>query len=103
MSGYYIGHPEDFKHLDQGYVATAQNVGTFVKALNDGSLLTEEEMQIYQNLYEFEHTGWVLGYSSIARYDGDKGKVVVQFTNTTGNDTVLLTQIIYNRILKITN
>lgn len=103
MSGYYVGSTDDFKFLDQGMIATAQNVGIFVKALNDGSLLTEEEMQIYQNLYEFEHTGWVLGYSSIVRYNRENDKVVVQFTNTTGNDTVLLTQIIYNRILKITN
>lgn len=103
MSGYYVGSTHDFKFLDQGMIATAQNVGIFIKALNDGSLLTEEEMQIYQNLYEFEHTGWVLGYSSIARYNRENDKVVVQFTNTTGNDTVLLTQIIYNRIFKITN
>lgn len=103
MSGYYVGYNDDFKYLDQGFVSTARDVGIFLKALNDGSLFTETEMQIYQQLYVFEHTGWVLGYSSIARYDKETQTLAVQFTNTTGNDTVLLTQLIYNRILKIVN
>ena len=54
-----------------------------------------------QSLYDYGHTGWVLGYSSIARYHKDTDTVVIQFTNTTGDDRVLLTQIIYARILDI--
>lgn len=101
MSGYYVGSDEDFKHLDQGYVASAQNVGVFLRALNDGSLFTEKENQIYRDLYEYNHTGWVLGYSSIARYHKESDTVLIQFTNTTGDDRILLTQIVYSRILSI--
>lgn len=101
MSGYHIGFDDDVKHLDQGYVATAQNVGVFLRALNDGSLFTQEESEIYRSLYEYNHTGWVLGYSSIARYHKEIDTVVIQFTNTTGDDRVLLTQIIHARIVSI--
>lgn len=101
MSGYYIGYEGDLKELDQGYVANAENVGIFLRALNDGTLFSDEEQKIYSSIYKYEHTGWVLGYSSIARYHSDMDTVVIQFTNTTGNDTVLLTQIIYDRIIRI--
>jgi len=101
MSGYYVGYEDDLKHLDQGYVATAENVGVFLRALNEGTMFTEQERKIYASLYEYEHTGWVLGYSSIARYHPDIDTVVIQFTNTTGDDRVMLTHIIYNRIMQI--
>ena len=101
MSGYHVGHERDFKMLDQGYVATAQDVAVFVRALNDGSLFNDEEREIYNSLYEYGHKGWVPGHSSTARYHSDIDAVVVQFVNTTGNDTVLLTAIIYGRVLRI--
>ncbi|WP_257326359.1 serine hydrolase domain-containing protein [Pseudoalteromonas rhizosphaerae] len=101
MSGYYVGYENDFKALDQGYVATAQDVGDFIVALNNGTFFSEQEQALYASLYKYEHTGWVLGYSSIARYYKDIDTVVVQFINTNGNDTVLLTEIIYNRIIDI--
>ena len=101
MSGYHIGLDDDFRYLDQGYVASARDVGVFLRALNDGSLLSKEESEIYSSIYEWNHTGWVLGYSSIARYHKDIDTVVIQFTNTTGDDRVMLTSIIYERILNI--
>ncbi len=101
MSGYYVGYEKDLKHLDQGYVATASDVGVFLRALNDGKLFNAKEREIYDSLYEYDHTGWVLGYSSIARYHSDIDTIVVQFTNTTGDDRVMLTHIIYERILSI--
>lgn len=101
MSGYYIGSPDDFKYLDQGMVATAEAVGKFIRVLNDGSLFTEEEAEIYKGLYEYQHDGWVLGYWSRARYYDDIDTVVVQFVNTTGDDTLLLSQIVHNRIIEI--
>lgn len=101
MSGYYVGYQEDLKTLDQGYVATAQDVGNFVRALNDGSLFTKQEAEVYRSLYEYGHTGWVLGYLSIARYHPDIDAVVVQFVNTNGSDTVILNNIIYSKVLDI--
>lgn len=101
MSGYNVGHSEDFKTLDQGFVATAEDVGIFLRALNDGTLFTEKEQEIYTSIYEYGHTGWVLGHSSRAHYHDDIDTVVIQFVNTTGNDTVILTEVVYNRIIKI--
>ena len=65
-------------------VATAEDVGIFIRALNDGSLLTDSEEAIYSSVYEYEHTGLLSGYSSIARYYEDIDTVVVLFANTSG-------------------
>jgi CubicO group peptidase (beta-lactamase class C family) len=113
MSGYYVGLKSDFKYIDAGMVATAQDVGIFVRALNDGSLLNDNEQAIYSSIYEYGHTGWVLGYQSIAYYHKDIDTVVVQFVNTTGGapmvplfDTqggtkVMVVNVVYDRIVRI--
>lgn len=101
MSGYYLGYDQDFKELNQGYIATAEDVGIFLRALNDGTLFTDEEQEIYSSIYQYEHTGWVLGYYSIARYHKDIDTVVIQFVNTVGGNTLTLTDVIYNRIMQI--
>jgi len=36
MSGYHVGHPFDLKVNDYGMHATAEDVGTFLRALNNG-------------------------------------------------------------------
>jgi len=101
MSGYYVGYQDDFKTLDQGYIASAEDVGIFLRALNDGSLFTDKEQEIYSSIYEYEHTGWVLGYYSIARYHKDIDTVVIQFVNTVGENTLTLTDVVYHRIIQI--
>ena len=103
MSGYHVGHPFDLKADEHGMLATAEDVGTFLRALNDGSLFAPGEQEIYASIYKFEHSGWVPGYQSFAEYDEDLDAVVVAFYNTT--DPKLynwnLSEIINNRILKI--
>lgn len=101
MSGYYVGYDADLKPLDQGFVATAEDVGAFVKALNTGTLLSAAEQDIYTSIYVLGHEGWVLGYSSVAYYHEDIDAVVVLFVNTNGDDTVLLTGVVYDRIVDI--
>lgn len=113
MSGYYVGADSDFKHIDTGMVATAEDVGRFLRALNDGTLLSDDEQAIYSSIYEYGHTGWVLGYYSIARYFEDIDTTVVQFVNTTGGtplvpifDTqggtkVMVSNVVYNRVVRI--
>ncbi|MBL4659017.1 MAG: beta-lactamase family protein [Alcanivoracaceae bacterium] len=101
VSGYFAGVELDFKHINFGMMATAEDVGIFLRALNDGSLLNDDEQAIYSSIYEYEHTGWVLGYYSIARYHQDIDTVVIQFVNTTGRDTELTTIVVYNRIVQI--
>ncbi|NJW52424.1 serine hydrolase domain-containing protein [Salinimicrobium oceani] len=104
MSGYYVGVEEDIKSVDYGsMLATAEDVGKFLRALNDGSLFQENELDIYRSLYKFEHTGLIPGYQSIARYHPDIDTVVIQFVNTTNFDGYhwQLSEIIYNKIVKI--
>ena len=106
VSGYSVEYEGDEKMLDfvapgGSMVATAEDVGIFLRALNDGSLLNDDEQSIYSFVYVYEHTGLLPGYSSIAKYHKDIDTVVVQFVNTSGGDTWGKTEILYNRILKI--
>ncbi len=78
MSGYYVGYEDDFKTENVGMLATAEDVGIFLRALNDGSLFDEGEQEIYSSIYVYEHTGLVVGYQSIAKYHKDIDTVVIQ-------------------------
>ena len=103
MSGYHVGYPLDLKTDKQGMLASAEDVGIFLRALNDGSLFDEGEQKIYSSIYEYEHKGWLPGYQSIAKYNKNIDTVVIQFTSTT--DAKLynwnLADVIYARIIKI--
>ncbi len=104
MSGYYVGYNEDFKTKNTGLMlATAEDVGKFLRALNDGSVFKEGEQVIYSSIYEYEHTGLLVGYQSIAKYFKDIDTVIIQFNNTTNFDGYdwNLAEIIYSRIVKI--
>jgi D-alanyl-D-alanine carboxypeptidase len=101
ISGYHVGYEDDLRHLDHGYLSTAKDVSIFLRALNEGTFFSEQEKQIYTSLYEYDHTGWVLGYQSIARYHEQEDMVVIQFVSTTGNDSVMLTNILYDRVMHI--
>ncbi len=104
MSGYYVGIEDDIKTADYGsMIATAEDVGIFLRALNDGSLFHEGEQEIYSSIYEYNHTGLIPGYQSIAKYHKDIDTVVIQFVNTTNFDGYnwSLSEILYNRIVKI--
>lgn len=112
VSGYWSGYDDDLRFLGGSMIATAEDVGIFLRALNDGSLLNVNEQAIYSSIYEYEHTGWAPGYFSIARYYEDIDTVVIQFVNTTGGDTwgtanviggktTAISNIVYSRIVKI--
>lgn len=105
-SGYYVGYDPDIKYNDfvnpsGSMVATAQDVGIFLRALNDGTLLNDEEQAIYSSIYVYEHTGLLPGYSSIARYHKDIDTIVIQFVNTSGGKTWSIVSMVYKRIIKI--
>ena len=103
MSGYHVGYPYDLKENDHGMHATAEDVGTFLRALNDGSVFDNGEQEIYSSIYEYKHAGWVPGYQSFAEYYEDIDAVVITFYSTT--DPKLynwnLSEIINSRIVKI--
>ena len=106
MSGYYVGYDEDLKMNDYtrpggSMIATAEDVSIFLRALIDGSLLNEQEQAIYSSVYEYEHTGWLNEYTSIARYENDIDAVIVQFVNTSKGEMFWLgLERSYSRILK---
>ncbi|AEE48466.1 serine hydrolase domain-containing protein [Haliscomenobacter hydrossis] len=105
-SGYDSHYDKDVKMLDfvspgGSMVATAQDVGVFLRALNDGSLLNKEEQAVYSSIYEYGHTGLLPGYQSIARYHKDIDAVVIQFVNTSGGNAWTISEIVYNRIIKM--
>lgn len=103
MSGYHVGYPLDLKTDKQGMLASAEDVGIFLRALNDGSLWDEGEQAIYSSIYKYGHTGLVPGYQSIAKYHKDIDAVIVQFTSPTNFEGYNwnLSEIVYNRIVKI--
>jgi len=106
VSGYWYQYDDDLRQLDfvipgGSMVASAQDVGVFLRALNDGSLLNDNEQAVYSSIYEYGHTGWLPGYYSIARYYEDIDTVVIQFVNTTGGHTLSIADIVYNRLIKI--
>ncbi|WP_212682380.1 serine hydrolase domain-containing protein [Arsukibacterium tuosuense] len=103
MSGYYVGVEHDLKMENESMIASAEDVGVFLRALNEGSVFNNGEQQLYTNLYKYEHTGLIPGYQSIAKYHKEIDTVVVQFVNTTNfdGDTWALSEIVYNRIVKI--
>jgi CubicO group peptidase (beta-lactamase class C family) len=108
MSGYYVGYDNDMKFNDfitpaGSMIATAEDVGIFLRALNDSSVFNEGEQDIYSSIYEYKHTGLLPGYQSIAKYHQDMDAVVVQFNNTTNFDGYdwNLAEIVYNRMVKI--
>ena len=103
VSGYWYEYNDDLRFLGGSMIATAEDVGIFIRALNDGTLLNAEEQAIYSSIYEYEHTGWVPGYYSIARYHQDIDTVVIQFVNTTGGDTWALSNITGGKALGLSN
>ena len=103
MSGYHVGHPYDLKTDEQGMLATAEDVGIFLRALNKGTVFDEGEQAIYSSIYEYEHAGWVPGYQSFAEYHADIDTVVVLLNNTTDAKLYMwnISEIVINRIVKI--
>ncbi|WP_298369152.1 serine hydrolase domain-containing protein [uncultured Lutibacter sp.] len=105
MSGYYVGYSMDLKTNNVGSIlATAEDLGKFIRALNNGTVFTDkQEQEIYSSIYTYEHTGLIPGYQTIAKYHKDIDTVVIQFTNTVDFNGYNwnLSEIMYNRIVKI--
>lgn len=101
MSGYYVGFDEDFKEREYGMMATAEDVGKFLRALNDGSIFDSGEQELYP--YVYDHGGLVVGYQSLAEYHKDIDAVVVQFINTTDFEGYEwnLSEVAYSRVVNI--
>ena len=102
------GYWENIERSAQDYVipggsmiSTVKDIAIFIRALNTGSLLSNEERAIYSSIYWFNHSGWLPGYQSIANYHSDIDAVVIQFINTTGNGSENTANSTYQKILKL--
>ena len=105
MSGYYVGYKKDLKSEDHGLMlATAEDLGKFIRALNEGTVFkNKKEQDIYSSIYKYEHTGLIPGYQTIAKYHKAKDAVVIQLTNTVDFDGYQwnLSEIMYNRVVRL--
>ncbi|MBI9010998.1 MAG: beta-lactamase family protein [Clostridiales bacterium] len=106
MSGYVKGYEPDIKQNNfrspaGSMIATAEDVGVFIRALNDGSLLSDSEQDIFSNVYVYSHTGFLPGYQSIARYDKETDTVIILFGNTSEGSKWNEIEVLFNRIKRI--
>lgn len=77
MSGNDAGSDDfDWKFVDYAspggsMIATAEDTGRFLRALNEGTLFTDEEQAIYSSVCDYAHADLVSGYRIIAGYHMD--------------------------------
>lgn len=106
-NGYIVGYDGndviELDHITPGgnMIATAEDVGIFLRAMVDGTLFSEKEQVLYSWVYVFEHTGLVPGYQSWATYSQELDAIVVQFVNTSVGYSWGISNIIHNRIFEI--
>ena len=103
MSGFHVGYAPDLKTAEDAMFATAEDLGTFIRALNNGKVFKGKEAAIYKEIYVYEHTGHMPGYQSIASYEKDIDAVVVLFSNSTNFQGYEwnLGEVIHSRVEKI--
>lgn len=104
-SGYYYGSAKDLKDVNYmipggSMIAAIEDVGTFMRALREGTFFTQEEQMIYTNLYPYDHGGLLPGYLSTGAYYEDIDTYVVLFANTSKDQAWSLYSITKERILK---
>jgi CubicO group peptidase (beta-lactamase class C family) len=80
-------------------ISTGRDVAVFLRALESGNLLSEEEQNTYADLYWFSHSGWLPGYQSIANYEQSLDAVVVLFLNNTGGNSEEVIAETYGQVL----
>ena len=65
-------------------LATGEDIARFLSALATGALFTPAAQQTYRSVYWYEHSGWLPGYQTIARYESALRATVVLHINNTG-------------------
>ncbi len=99
IAGFWDGRnkkAQEYKIPGGSMIASAQDIGVFIAALNRGTLLSDEESALYP--YFYEHSGWLPGYQSIARYDSYSDTVIIVFTANTGGDSGQVTEQTFNQV-----
>ena len=102
--GYWGGierSAQDYVIPGGSMISTVKDIAIFIRALNTGSLLSEEERSVYASVYWFNHSGWLPGYQSVANYQSNIDAVVIQFINTTGGSSENTASTTYEKILRL--
>jgi D-alanyl-D-alanine carboxypeptidase len=92
---------QDYAIPGGSMVSTPADVAIFLRALTIGDLFTEAERSTYASVYWFQHSGWIPGYQSIARYEETLDAVVVLFLNNTGGGSEELIVDTYNQVIGV--
>lgn len=106
VGGHHPAHTGDLKTVAYpipggSMVATARDVGIFLRALRDGTLLAKDEQALYSSVYVYEHTGLLPGYLSIVRHHRELDAVVVLFANTSAADAWGQIEAAYTRVIRV--
>ncbi|MGB0495107.1 MAG: serine hydrolase domain-containing protein [Kangiellaceae bacterium] len=91
---------QDYNIPGGSMISTVKDIAVFIKALNEGTLLSAIEQDIYNSVYFLNHSGWLPGYQSIARYHSNKNATVIQFINTTGSGSESVATSTYSEIVE---
>jgi len=92
---------QDYAIPGGSMISTVKDIAIFIRALNTGDLLTAAEQDQYALVYWFNHQGWLPGYQSIANYESNLDAVIIQFVNTTGDNSENVASSSYEDILNI--
>lgn len=93
-SGYWDGadmKTQEYAVPGGSMLATAADIARFLHALARGDLLDPAAQADYESVYWLNHSGWLPGYQTIARYEAALDATLVLHVNTTGgaSETVL--------------
>ncbi|MCW8876539.1 MAG: beta-lactamase family protein [Kangiellaceae bacterium] len=101
--GYWIGQDrlqQDYVIPGGSMISTVEDIGVFIRGLATGTLLSSEEKMIYDQFFpSYAHSGWLPGYQSIARYHANIDTVIVQFVNTTGDNSESISSNTYEQLV----
>jgi D-alanyl-D-alanine carboxypeptidase len=104
VHGYWDGRDktlQDYAIPGGAMVSTPADIAILLRALATGDLLTEAERSTYASVYWYQHSGWIPGYQSIARYEEALDAVVVLFMNKTGDGSEQIIADTYNQVIAV--
>jgi CubicO group peptidase (beta-lactamase class C family) len=104
VHGYWDGRDktlQDYAIPGGAMVSTPADIAILLRALATGDLLTEAERSTYASVYWYQHSGWIPGYQSIARYEEVLDAVVVLFMNKTGDGSEQIIADTYNQVIAV--
>ena len=104
VRGYWDGRETtntDYEVPGGSMLATAADIARFLDALARGKLLDPDAQSTYERVYWLEHSGWLPGYQTIARFEPALDVTVVLHINNTGGDSEAIIADTYDRVIDV--